>query len=147
MAGMYNDIAWLPLCLTLSILGGVGAFLAFRHGRRMAAARWLAAALLPMGLYLIGAVRLVWDIGYELTRFVTRFAFSPTVWLGVILLASSAGLFATTAVLARRLGPGPRGKGGPPAVTAGRGGAKRSAAASGGDFDDIEEILRRRGIK
>lgn len=143
----YDDIPWLPLCLTLSVLGGVGAALGFRRRGVVAGARLLAWALLPMAVYLIGAVSLLWRIGTAVTRFVTGFAFSPSVWLGVVLLLTSGLLFAVTGVLRRRGIGGRR-----PAVD--RGGSRAVAPARTTDrddrlsgFEDVEEILRRRGIR
>ena len=155
----YDEIAWFPLCLTLSLLGAVAAVLVARRRGVVPGARVLAWAMLPMALYLIGAVALVWRIGTAITRFVTGFAFSPKTWTGVVLLVVAALLFAVTGVLRRR-GIGTRTKpstkaevtGAPAAKTpaarrpvgAAKAPAKKSDDLS--DFEDVEEILRRRGI-
>jgi hypothetical protein len=88
-----------------------------RHSpaRLVPGARLLAWAMLPMALYLIGAVALVWRIGTAITRFVTGFAFSPKTWSGVVLLVVAVVLFAVTgrcgagaSARGRRLAPRPR---------------------------------------
>ncbi len=144
----YDEIAWFPLCLTLTLLGAAAVLVARRRGV-VPGARVLAWALLPMGLYLLGAVALVWRIGTAITRFVTGFAFSPKTWAGVVVLVVAALLFAVTGVLRRR-GVGRRTPAAATPEVAGRPAAK-TPATKGDDamsgFEDVEDILRRRGIK
>jgi hypothetical protein len=159
----YDEIAWFPLCLTLSLLGAVAAVLVTRRRGVVPGARLLAWAMLPMALYLIGAVALVWRIGTAITRFVTGFAFSPKTWSGVVLLVVAVVLFAVTGALRRRgIGtrttPGAKAEvtGATAAVPGGKAptarrpvGAAKAPAKKSDDlsgFEDVEEILRRRGI-
>lgn len=153
----YADIAWFPLSLGLTVLLAGAAFLAFRHRRPVAGLRWSALALLPMGLYLTGVTLLLWRIGSAIGRFATGLVLSPKVWVGLILLAASVLLLAVTALLRRRgIGGAPAAKARPvvdrAAPRAGRAVSGRAAPAPArtddtAEFDDIEEILRRRGIR
>ncbi|MGH8869390.1 MAG: cellulose synthase [Actinomycetes bacterium] len=139
----FDDVAWFPLSVGLTALGLAAAVAVTRRRGLEAGARVAAWALVPLGLYLVGATQVVWRVGTALTRFVTGFAFSPRVWLGVVVLATSAGLFLVTSRLRRRVGGGRDGAVEPA--------EKRGRTKDGGDsatagFEDVEEILRRRGI-
>ncbi|MEU1507751.1 hypothetical protein [Kitasatospora sp. NPDC005748] len=147
----------------------VAGLRAYRR-RYLSATRWFAVALLPAGLYLTGLFPVARTIGSELADWATKLVFDPRVWTGIALLAVSAALLVTTRWAGRRravdtTGSAPAAAGPAPgraAVTgapAGRPSAVPKAAAPGstapkagkrddglGDFADIEEILRRRGI-
>jgi len=111
----------------------------------------LAIALLPMAAYLTGTLRLLWEIGDAVVSWAVRFAFSPFVWLGIVVAGVSAVLFTVSAAMLRR-GLGTKGRPAEPSPTAGAslpGTPSRRAAATpppDDDSDDIEEILRRHGI-
>lgn len=138
----FDDIAWFPLSLGLTALGLVLAVVVGRRRGLVAGARVTAWALLPFALWLVGGIRLVWRVGTEVSRFVTGFAFSPKVWLGVVLVGVSAALFAVTTVVRRRgLDVGTDAP-----ASAALEARPRKPADSGGEFDEIEELLRRRGI-
>ncbi|MEU6231677.1 hypothetical protein [Kitasatospora sp. NPDC047058] len=150
----------------------VAGLRAYRR-RYLSATRWFAVALLPAGLYLTGLFPVARTIGSEIADWATALVFDPRVWTGIALLAVSAGLLATTRWVGRRAvdhaEPGPAATGPaparpavpaaparPPAGKAGKAGktgkADKPAKAGkrddglGGEFADIEEILRRRGI-
>ncbi|MFI9329101.1 hypothetical protein ACIGZJ_16310 [Kitasatospora sp. NPDC052868] len=146
--------------------GGV-AMAGMRAYRRrlLSATRWFAVALLPAGLYLSGLFPVARTIGGELADWATDLVFDPRVWTGLALLAVSAGLLVTTRWVGRRRavegdasGPAAAAAAGParPAVTAtpepGKAAPKAPRKPAGksddglGDFADIEEILRRRGL-
>lgn len=151
------------VCFALTA-GGVAVAGVRAHRRRyLSAARWFAVALLPAGFYLTGLLSLFRTIGGEFADWVTGLVFDPRVWVGLVLLAVSAGVLAATRRVGRRrvedAGRGPAAAGaapGRPAVTGapqpttgrgatgGRGG--RRADDDAGEFADVEEILRRRGI-
>ncbi|MBV6698315.1 hypothetical protein [Kitasatospora aureofaciens] len=124
----------------------------------LSATRWFAVALLPAGLYLTGLFPVARTIGREFADWATKLVFDPRVWTGIVLLGISVALLLTTRRLGRRgaveapesrpaaAGPAPE----RPAVTAAPPKPKKAAAKKQddglGDFADIEEILRKRGI-
>ncbi|WP_406196589.1 hypothetical protein OH807_10050 [Kitasatospora sp. NBC_01560] len=145
------------------------------HRRRFrSATRWFAVALLPAGLYLTGLFPLARTIAHALGDWAAGVVLDPRVWTGIVLLAVSAGLLLTTRWVGRRsvsesesrpaaAGPAPARPAVPgtparPPAGAGATGAPDAAGPGrpakggkrddglGGDFADIEEILRRRGI-
>jgi hypothetical protein len=151
------------ICMALSALGVVIAVLTAARGRVRAALRVLALALVPTGLYLTGLTSVFRTIGTTLAHWGSHLVFDPKVWVGVALLGATVLLLLATGIRAGR-GRGRRGEQGR-AVPAGTGGVGRGAAAPAGrqaggalpgrsgaptadpgDFSDIEEILKRRGI-
>jgi hypothetical protein len=151
----YDSIAWLPLCFGLTVIGVILSWVAWRRRGAAAGLRGLAWSLLPVAAYLTGAVRLVWEVGTSVARWLTRFVFSPTVWAGVVVAGVAVLLFVISGALrGRTLARGRAvGKGEVEGTTpkAGKPAARREVAkrGSGGDddeFSEVEEILRRRGI-
>lgn len=162
---LISDISYLPLCGGLTVLGLVATVLVYRRRGRLAGARMLAWALLPLALALVGAARALWQVLAALASFAFHLAFSPLHWVGAALLALCIVLFVVTgAVGSRRLRRVRAGDTAPPAVAAGRPAAPRSAPAPAAsklpavrgpkaaepaadpEMDEIAEILRQRGI-
>jgi hypothetical protein len=153
--GPIDTVTWQALTVVLTLAGLVGTGLFWRRRGPVAGLRMLAVSLLPAAAYLTGTLRLLWEIGDSVVSWATRLAFSPLVWLGIVLAAMSASLFVVAGALKRRgvgVAPGRRGKelpakdsrtGAKPAVR-----AERSSAEASVDDDmaEIEEILKRRGI-
>ncbi|MEY9873394.1 hypothetical protein ABH931_002876 [Streptacidiphilus sp. MAP12-33] len=146
------------ICMALSALGVVIAVLTASRGRMRAGLRWLAVALVPTGLYLTGLVTVFRNIGTTLANWATHLVFDPKVWVGVAMLCGTVLILLSTGV---RFGRGRRrgkeqgqvpAKGGAPSAPPGRpAGAALPAKGSAptadlGDFSDVEEILKRRGI-
>ncbi|SEM57384.1 hypothetical protein [Streptacidiphilus jiangxiensis] len=145
------------ICMALSAIGIVIAVLTASRGRTRAALRWLAVALVPTGLYLTGLITVFHTIGSTLVHWATHLVFDPKVWVGVAMLAATVLILLGTGV---RFGRGKRrGKeqgqvpagGGKPSAPPGRPAgaalpAKSNPTADLGDFSDVEEILKRRGI-
>jgi hypothetical protein len=153
-----NNIATGPICLTVTIVGLILSFLAWRKKGLRSGMRGVAWSLLPLAMYLTNAVRLVGRIGSAIVQFAGAFVFSPKAWLGVIFVAISALLFLVSGGIPLFSGTRKRNKnrrqkaraGQPePEPTAAIPPAQRQAPMppAGDDMGDVEEILRRRGIK
>jgi hypothetical protein len=159
----YSQIAWLPLCGGLTVIGLVLSWLAWRRRGAAAGLRGAAWSLLPLAAYLTGAIEMFWKMGTAVASFATSFIFSPRVWSGVIVAGASALLFVVSGGLRRRRAsrassakpvPAP-GTAGLPAATPGtslkpaKGGAVKARVGKGDDDDDlgdVAQILRRHGI-
>ena len=150
----------LPVCISLAVLGVVAAALLWVRGRRGRAAQAFGLGVLPVGLYLTGLLELVWDAGVALSRWAGQLVFNPAVWTGVGLIGVAVVLWVVGGFVARRtptrkwvestpdapaVGRGPRAKKAPKST----GGATKAGTTGAGDseFDDIEELLRKRGIE
>ena len=165
----FSQIPWFFLCGGLTAAGLIGSWFALRRRGPRVAARWLAWSLLPIALYLIGILQLLWRFGVAIGDFFSSLAFSPKVWSGVALAGVALVLFVVTGGLrgrarrkqaraepdsqppaTRALGAAP-----PAAASAGMGSrpkaapvpAKRKgAAADDEDFGEVAAILKRHGI-
>jgi hypothetical protein len=154
------------VCVAATAVGLVLTFFIWRKqgaGRGMRAGAW---SLLPLAAYLTGAVTLLGRMVNAVVRFGGAFVFSPKAWAGIIVVGISVLLFlssgglpvlnwrkgrerrkAAKAAKAARQGAavGSPGQG---AVTTAQ---QRTAApvprgSGDDDMNDIQEILRRRGI-
>jgi hypothetical protein len=148
----FSDLSLLPFCAGLTLLGLIASWAAFKRRGVAAGTRGLAWALLPVSLYLTGLLELVWDIVRSASNWIVHLVFSPTVWSGVALFGVSVVLFVLSGVLGRRK-PAKSGKAAVTNQTAGELTATgpAPAKASGkkseaGEFDEIEDILKRHGI-
>ena len=153
--GTWLNIATFPLCLTVTTVGLVLSFIAWRKKGLRSGLRGVAWSLLPLAMWLTNSVGLVGRIGSAIVRFGSAFVFSPKAWLGVILVAISVLLFLISGGIPLLGGTRKRNKARrqkardrepePAAITRAQG----PAAGPGADDDmgDVEEILRRRGIK
>ncbi|MFI0738610.1 hypothetical protein ACH4PU_11045 [Streptomyces sp. NPDC021100] len=141
------------VCAAVSA-GGLGIALLTAYRKRFLAATRIAAfALIPIGLVMTGIIDWVTDL-----------VFKPTVWAGFGVLALSALLFLVSRAAERRgsggrdlppaggpdaLAPGAPAIGAPAGRPAdrpkGRSGTK-GRKDTGGEFDDIEAILKKHGI-
>jgi hypothetical protein len=165
----FSQIPWFFLCGGLTALGLIGSWFALRRRGPRAAARWLAWSLLPIALYLIGILQVLWRFGVAIGDFFGGLAFSPKVWSGVVLVGISLVLFVVTGGLrgrARRKRasaepdsqpPATRALGAAPPAAASAGMASRpkaapvpakrkGAAADDEDFGEVAAILKRHGI-
>jgi len=98
----FSQIPWFFLCGGLTAVGLIGSWFALRRRGPRAAARWLAWALLPIALYLVGILQVLWRFGVAIGDFFGGLAFSPKVWSGVILAGISLVLFVVTGGLRGR---------------------------------------------
>ena len=165
----FSQIPWFFLCGGLTAVGLIGSWFALRRRGPRAAARWLAWALLPIALYLLGILQVLWRFGVAIGDFFSGLAFSPKVWSGVVLVGISLVLFVVTGGLrgrsrrkqekAERDGQATRALTAVPPAAASAGGtaarpkaapvpAKRkgTAPADDDDFGEVAAILKRHGI-
>ena len=98
----FSQIPWFCLCGGLTAVGLIGSWFALRRRGPRAAARWLAWALLPIALYLLGILQVLWRFGVAIGDFFSGLAFSPKVWSGVVLVGISLVLFVVTGGLRGR---------------------------------------------
>ena len=89
----WNSIAWFPLCVGLTGVGLVLSWFAWRRKGARRGIRAVAWSLLPLALYLTGAIELVGRIGSAIVQFASSFVFSPKTWAGVILFGLAALIF------------------------------------------------------
>lgn len=147
-------MTWGALTLTLTAIGAVWTWFAFRRRGAAAGLRGAAFTLLPPAAFLTGTLEMFTEIGGSVADWATHLVLSPVVWLGIVLAGVSGVLFVVSGALRARQGGDPK-----------RGrdlAAGRSAGAAGGgelgapsrkgepaiddDMAEIEAILRKRGI-
>jgi hypothetical protein len=158
----FSDLTLLPFCAGLTLLGLIASWAAFKRRGAVAGARGIAWSLLPVSLYLTGLLELVWEVVRATSDWVLHLVFSPTVWSGIALFGVSVVLFVLSGMLGRRKqakseppevpGRAVAGEvtatGTPPATVSRKqkGTNKATAKAEAGEFDEIEDILKRHGI-
>lgn len=154
-AGGVDDVTWGALTFSLTALGGFYTWWAWKNRGASPALRGLALTLLPAAAWLTGTLRMFTRIADAIGDWAVHLAFSPKVWLGVILAAVSVALFLLTGFLnARGMGGGtPRRSKEESRKALPRTSPKQDPLAgspgSGPDDgldDEIAAILKRRGI-
>jgi hypothetical protein len=148
------------VCMALSAAALVIAILSAVGGRFRRALRWAALAMIPTGLYLTGLITVFDRIGRTLGDWGAHLVFDPKVWTGVGMLGAGVLVLLLTTLArggsgrpARQPKQPKAAKASTPAAPAAGGGrlpavtAKQQSAADDlGDFSDVEEILKRRGL-
>lgn len=152
-----DDVAWGVLALSLTLVGGTYTYYAYHRRGLAAGLRGAALTLLPLAAYLTDTLQMFTRIGDAVGDWATGLAFSPAVWLGIIVTGLSVLLFGAARVVEARS---------PQQATKG---AARSTQKSGDnqqpgtkprqverssppadplddDMAEIEAILRKRGI-
>jgi hypothetical protein len=167
----FSQIPWFLLCGGLTAVGLIGSWFTLRRRGPRAAARVFAWALLPIALYLVGILQVLWRFGVAIGDFFSGLVFSPKVYTGLIIAGIALVLFVVTGGLRSRSGKKPEGDGkkpegdskkdtgsGPgqltagPAVTTGRAqpaaapAKRKGATPADEDFDEVAQILKRHGI-
>ena len=165
----FSQIPWLLLCGGLTAVGLIGSWFTLRRRGPRAAARVLAWALLPIALYLVGILQVLWRFGVAIGDFFSGLAFSPKVYIGLIIAGISVLLFFVTGGLRSRdrkkhenasasekkkeepdAGPGQLMPSSPatartqPVPAPAK--RKKSGPAPDEDFDEVADILKRHGI-
>jgi hypothetical protein len=161
--GTWLSIATGTTCLIVTIVGLILSAIAWRKKGIRSGMRGAAWSLLPLVMYLTNSIRLVGRLGSAIVAFAGSFVFSPKAWLGVILFFVAVLLFLISGGIPLLGGTRKRNKArrdrarsqqqlagsqqlstpAPPA----RQQADTPPAASDDDLGDVQEILRRRGIK
>lgn len=146
-----DDVTWGALALTLTLLGGIWTWLAFRRRGLASGLRAAGFTLLPAAAWLTHTLELLTRVLGAVGDWATTLVFNPFTWIGIMLAGVSVLLFGVSGFLsARQLG-------GRPARREKELGAGRSAAKSAGkpaagtpaiddDLAEIEALLRKRGI-
>lgn len=153
--GSVDAVTWQGLGLLLTLVGLILSMVIWRRRGMAAGLRMTAWSLLPLAAGLTGTLRLIAELIGSIGRWATRLVFSPTVWLGLVVLGLALVLFVLSGLLRRRSAgarPASRDVSTRPAtrpvtrpVTGPATGPATSAATSSED-DEVEAILRRHGI-
>jgi hypothetical protein len=143
-----------PVFILITLAGLVLSAIAWRKKGARSGIRGVAWSLLPIAAWLTHALRLIGHLVSSIVQFAGGFVFSPTAWLGVILVGVSALLFLVSGgiplVRWRKRHKGPKGDhpGGDKAAVAAP--KTRSKAAVPADQDDdlsdVRDILKKHGI-
>jgi hypothetical protein len=147
-----DDVTWGALALTLTVLGGVYTWFAFRRRGVAAGLRGASFTLVPIALYLTRTLRLVTDVAGEVVDWAVHLVFSPMVWLGFIVAAIAAVLYVVSGfVKARDIGSTPDTKRSdrsakPQELPAGRRARNQRVVDDDPELAEIEALLRKRGI-
>lgn len=158
----YDDAAWLLACGALTAVGVLIAVLTYRKRGWSAALRVGAWAVLPIAVWLTGLSRLVGTVAYETVRWAGNLLFSPRVWVGVALFGVAFVVLGGLGFVRRRRArtgaateeapDRPAAKPASPRPAVGQGNAKEGKGAKGSEsdplegFEEIDEILKKRGI-
>jgi len=146
-----DDVTWTALTLTLTLLGGIWTWFAFRRRGLAAGLRGAGITLLPLAAYLTDTLRMFTRIVDAVSDWAVRLVFSPTVWAGVVLAGVGVALIVVAGLIDARTTTRPAARaGGRSGALPGAAGAKGSKPAAGGtgdkELDEIEALLRKRGI-
>lgn len=141
-----DDAAWAALTLSLTVLGGIWTWSAFRRRGAASGLRALGFTLLPLAAYLTQTLQMFTRVVNAVTSWATHLVFSPTVWLGVLIGGVGITLIVVSGMMrSRRLGAADGGSS-PALPTGGAGGRKPVVTDIDPEMAEIEAILRKRGI-
>ncbi len=142
-----DDVTWAALTAVLTAIGAAWTWYAFRNRGVASGLRGAGLTLVPPAAWLTGTLEMFTEIGGSVADWATHLVLSPVVWAGIVLAGLSVVLLGSSAMLRERgrgLKPGARPEGKPAAL--GRGSAPSREPVVDEDLDDIEAILKRRGI-
>ena len=141
-----DDVAWGALALTLTVLGGIYTWFAFRRRGAAAGLRGASLTLVPVALYLTRTLRLVTDIAGEVVDWAAHLVFSPTVWLGFIVGGVAVVLYVVSGFLRARSEESSDRATKREALPPGRKPRSQRVVDEDPEMAEIEALLRRRGI-
>jgi hypothetical protein len=154
-------VEWWPVAGALTLVGLVLTVLLWRRRGAGAGMRMLGVSLLPGAIVLVGLQGVLKELWKSVFRFATNLLFSPQIWVGVGMgvLAVLCILIGNRLTVRRRKEVGSTTvAGSKPAVGSSTAKAKSGSAAKQVSpknskeptglegMDDIDEILKRRGI-
>ena len=143
-------MTWVALTLTLTLLGGLYTWFAFRRRGFVAGLRGVGITLLPAALLLTDTLQLITEIGSAIGDWAIDLALSPSTWFGIILGGVSVVCFVVAGYLANRgAGDAPasdKGSSGSKELAKGRGQKADPVLADDPELAEIEALLRKRGI-
>jgi hypothetical protein len=152
------DTVLLPLAVGLTLLGIIITGIAWRRGRRGRAVQGIGLALAPVALYVSGLLGLLWNGVVAIVGWAARVVLSPTVWLGLSLLALCVVLWVVGGLVARH-SPSRKAKAaakadsrpaaalpGNPQSAKKQPAPAKNAAPVDDDMAEIEALLKSRGI-
>lgn len=159
-------VEWWPVAGALTLVGLVLTVLLWRRRGPGAGMRMLGVSLLPGAIVLVGLQGVLKELWNALFRFATNLLFSPQIWVGVgmgvvavlciltgnrLTVRKLKEVGSTTTVSGSKpaVAGGATSKSGTPAkqVAAKRDSSKNPTEPTGLEgMDDIDEILKRRGI-
>lgn len=162
-----DDVSWAALTISLTVLGAIATWFVYQRRGTAAAMTAAGVSLLPLAAYLTKTLRMFTRIVDAVADWATSLAFSPRIWVGVILAGVAVLLIiGGRALSARRAGVPAQARSSrrerrtadprqvrpsdPSGRTSGRTSGSAAASGSAGaddDLADIEAILRKRGIE
>lgn len=148
-----DDVTWAVLTVSLTVVGGIYTWFAYQRRGLAAGLKGAGITLLPLAAYLTKTLQMFTRIVEAVADWATDLAFSPPVWLGVILAGLGVLLFGAGRILDRRRDggrdgdePTPVRRRSAPDAELPPGRPARGAPAVDDDLADIEAILKKRGI-
>lgn len=148
-------MTWTAVAGVLTALGAVWTVHAFRKRGPVSGLRGTGLTLLPVAAWATGSLEMFAEVSMSVVDWAAGFVFSPLAWIGIVVLGIAVLLFGTAqAMSARGVGGRPGRTSSHPPEQAGAGARKPGLPPASGpaapviddDLDDIEAILRRRGI-
>lgn len=140
-----DQAAWGALTLSLTVLGGIYTWFAFRNRGFVAGLRGVGFTLIPVALLLTDTLQMVTRIGSAISDWALNLAFSPATWLGIMLGGVSVVCFVVAGFMANRGADDKPAKAAPKQVGKGQG-QKSDPILADPELAEIEALLRKRGI-
>ncbi|VXB64525.1 cellulose synthase [Nocardioides sp. AX2bis] len=156
-----DNATWLALTVTLTLVGAVLTWVAYRRRGLPSAMLVAGVTVLVPAAYLTRTLRMLTEVVDAVAGWATSLVLSPTVWAGIVMAGLGVLLIAGSRALAAR-GIGARRRGVPRGTTAatapaaapagrerprvGAGRKPEPAPAVDDELADIEALLKRRGI-
>lgn len=146
-----DEVTWGALTAVLTALGAAWTWYAFRNRGAASGLRGAGLTLLPAAAWMTGTLEMFTEIGGSIADWATSLVLSPIVWVGIVLAGLSVLLLGGSAMLRSRGDAAADGSshetsGSAEPSALGGGTAPRSKPVIDEDLDDIEAILKRRGI-